>query len=1243
MHEGAQIGPYVLRGLLAEGGMARVYAAQSTESGLRVALKVPIHLDEPDVLDQVRHEVQAMARLTHPHIVPVLDWGSTADGQIYLAMPLVDDRSLREVAGGVDEQGVLALVDQLLDALAYAHDRGVIHRDVKARNLLVTEEPGAPPHLWLTDFGIASLDTGGSLGEELGPVGTPTYMAPEQLRGETNVTPQADLYAVGVLLYLLFEGRRPFPGSTLTDVMASRRTAPRPDFTDRALRAVPPGLEPIVHRLLAEDPLDRYPSASSLRMALAALAPESTRRPLEGGVCLECGERIRPGMAFCPVCETGVPTLFDTGPSPASIATHKTRAVTALAAHIEATHRPLVMSLLERAGAYVRWTGETRAIAAFGVYEESGGELARAAELGLALAQMAEARVGIAPAGVRLGGESVLELRAEDASLLADAADPGGVRISATLREALGASHEIAVDGERCRLLGPVLSKARMNAARLAPLTACAQSVEQRGCARAITLVGENGSGRTLALLQLRELLSKRGWTALSASAAPASEPFGVLSAAIRSFAGLWPGTSRASCAAKLDSYIDDAAVASGAAAVIVADRIEADPGARARALDALGAFFDRLAARAPVLLAIDDLVHVDPSTRELLSILIERLAQRPLLIVTSAEPEQVVLAGSERIELLPMDDEDAHSLIKDVPSSERRRLVKLAAGNPQKLLELGRNATKQAAMLDEDTAERLQKLDAEERAVIELAAAAGRRFFVGQLFDMAGARLEARLGPVLRNLVRQHVFELVEPSSVPGARELVFADEALCDASLARVAHEDACVGHAAAARWLERNASHLGGALVSTIAAHWDAAENPRRAAAWHVRAARRAEAVGELHVALESYRRALVRLDRETLVKSSLDRHGVPFPVDVPSLLGAIARVGVACGEIEHARAAAERLLEVEEPPRAVLRGQARAALAEIARMQGDPQSALLWIDEALRELGPEGDRILRAQLLGRRGWILGYVLGKNDEGRSDGEQALRLLDGLSLPAIESHIYSDLGANELRAGLWDRQLACNRRALALAKTANELSGQVRAHINLSVCYTNRGELERAAEHATEASSLALRTGMHRARIIALNNLGIVELDRGELARARELLESVIELCERHGIRDILHETLPSLGRVLLAQGEIDRALERASEGARIAEREGNTVGVALACRVQALVRARAGDRDAALRALIYAKEALGKDGDAYELAVTDLTRALLLGEDLGALRATLRKLGAEPELEIRRWSVD
>ena len=247
---------------------------------------------------------------------------------------------------------------------------------------------------------------------------------------------------------------------------------------------------------------------------------------------------------------------------------------------------------------------------------------------------------------------------------------------------------------------------------------------------------------------------------------------------------------------------------------------------------------------------------------------------------------------------------------------------------------------------------------------------------------------------------------------------------------------------------------------------------------------------------------------------------------------------------------------------------------------------------------------------------------------------------MVESLEVPGIRSHLYSELGANELRAGRWDRQLECNRQALQLARQAHELTAQTRAHINLSVCFTNRGKLDDAAAHAIEAAALALRVGHARSRTIAINNLGLIRLDQGRAEDARRLLEDVIARCERSGARDVLYETLPSLGRVFLAQGDPARALEMAGRGLALSVEQGHAVGTSLALRVEALARASMGALEEARGCLERANAELGPRGDAYELAINALVRAGIDGTATDEIEAMLVRLGADPELERRRW---
>ena len=256
--------------------MSRVFLAHETALGRRVVVKVlPPEMAAGVNQDRFRREIQLAAGLQHPHVVPVHSAGSSGD-LLWYTMPLIEGDSLRT---RLAKQGELPIKDtvqilrEVADALSYAHSKGVVHRDIKPDNILISSR-----HALVTDFGVAkavSEATGGQSLTSLGlALGTPSYMAPEQAAAEAHLDHRADIYAFGAMAYEMLTGRPPFTGMSAQAVLAAHITqTPEPVTTFR--QAVPPALEGLVMRCLAKRPADRWQSADEITPHLEALLTPS--------------------------------------------------------------------------------------------------------------------------------------------------------------------------------------------------------------------------------------------------------------------------------------------------------------------------------------------------------------------------------------------------------------------------------------------------------------------------------------------------------------------------------------------------------------------------------------------------------------------------------------------------------------------------------------------------------------------------------------------------------------------------------------------------------------------------------------------------------------------------------------------------------------------------------------------------------------------------------------------------------
>jgi serine/threonine protein kinase/tetratricopeptide (TPR) repeat protein len=1063
-HVGALLGGrYRIRRRLGAGGMGVVYEAEHELLGRRVALKMlhPEHAERAEVRRRFENEARAVAALDHPNVVAAFDVGRTPDGAPFVVYELLagDDLEARLAAqGALPIVDVIALGRGIAAGLAAAHALEIVHRDLKPANVFVTEG-GVPKIL---DFGVSKLAPALHLGTTTRTgafMGTPAYMAPEQLRDAASVDARADVYALGVVLHRMLTGAMPHAHATLGELLAAHD---RPPPSSRAKRPeVPEALDALVQLCLAPDRAARPHDARAVHDALVRIAES-----------------------------------FSSSARASTRPPDDRRLVTALVAD-----RPLDEAAVREAGGRVLHeepddtTPFTRHVAIFG---ESGWSRERQeAALRIALAQR-DGVSGLFVIGVVRHDRTHDRVEGDALETFTRAHDRGarGVLVSAELASAFPSVslEELAPGLHRVRDATERVSTPFVGReVELAQLRAALESVEDERRARIVRVEGPPGIGKTRLVDRVLAELDEPGATSASASrvarvaATPELEELALLRAWIEKLAN----------ADTLEQLVASRVLDPSGLASLLGHDTATDPQLRVdRArLAALATLAGLARARSRVLVLVLEDAHEAP--RALLDA-IERLAERDLplaLVVVSrvelplvgAHVETLTLRGLRRrataelaraiastngrprseareephgeLEGPPLDDASP-----EVPSLDGSPLDEAALdalyerteGNPLFVEQLVRGPHSDAPIADGVPATieaalqaRLDALPAHEREALEIASVLDAPFDAEDLRVLGHDDADEVVRALRRRelLVREGERHRIASSLVAATAKRALSDERRC------------ALHAAIAARRIDE------GAAAAVIARHLDEAGDPE-AGPWHVRAARDAAARGEGGAVIRHGERALTLGRREVAL--------------------VLAEAYELAGRLDDEA----RVLEGAEESAEIL---ARRAIVTLRR--GDPASALALFERA--ELtSAHADASTRAKVAGRHA-VAALYAGRLDEARRRLDDAERIVW--------------IHAPELRAeaAIWRAQLAA---------ATGDLGERRHAYWAAVELYRERGDVRRRAQASVNLADVDNRLGAYddavRALRIALDDCAALGLEHAAAYAHANLAYALVRL---------------------------------------------------------------------------------------------------------------------------------
>jgi serine/threonine protein kinase/tetratricopeptide (TPR) repeat protein len=1199
------------------GGMGTVYRALDRDTGKPVAVK-RLDISGKHDAERFNREASVLAELRHPSIVRYVAHGKTERGDHYIAMEWLDGETLHKKLSS----GKLAIIEcvQLgmcvATALAEAHRHGVIHRDIKPPNIFLVS--GAIDRAKLLDFGVARLtghESAGAMTRTGALIGTPGYMAPEQARGEKEILPSADVFALGSVMFECLAAKPPFYGANVMAVLAKilLEEAPR----TRELRPeVPRALDELIASMLAKEPAGRPKDGRAVADALATLS--------FGEVSSE---------------SSIMPTLRDEEPPerPPALTTNEQRVISVvLAGQPEGTAETWTPDQARIRGAELidiveSFEGQAEPLMDGTLLVSLTGKGAatdlavRAARCALVIKDhLQDVPIVLAMGrGVITGRMPFGEVIDRAAIALAEAGS--GVirldRISANLLD--GAGFEIGTDAKGLVLQREVepttgkrtlLGKPTQCAGRdreLLNLEALFVECIGEPLARAVLITGPPGIGKSRVRFELLEKVKARceEMEVLTArgDSLRAGSPFAMLAEAINRSAGIAGGDPIEVRREKLRARLLRHAAAEdvGRIAAFLGELAgipfpdEAHEALRAARQDAMlmgdgmrAAFEDWLEAECrayPVILVLEDLQWGDLPTVKLIDATLRNLSESPLLVLAVARPEVYesfpglwAERNLEEIKLGPLSKKACEKLaitaLLGTGKEDRLRLcVEKADGNPFFLEELVRAV---AAGADDRLPEtvlgmvqaRLDALGTEAKRVLRAASVFGNTFWRGGVMALlGGGDSTARVSDWLEDVVDREIVAKNANARFPREVEYTFRQTLVREAAHAMLTDHDLALGHRLAGLWLESQ----GERDATVLAEHFDRGGEPQKALLFYKRGAEQALEASDFGAAIQRANFAIDRGASGELLGSLHQILGEAYvwrgePAEAEKHLDVAARL-MPQGSIAWFRAVGE-------------------IVASIVR-QGAIDRLDPWIEAAGTAQPAEGAVGAQIVCLARTAENALLVGRYKDVDRL----AKRIQEiEKSAPTLEPLSFARVHRFRARRALHSGDPAAYAIGLLAANKAFEGAGDIRnatnERMNLGFAYAELGEYARAEDALRHAQQAAKRMGLFHVLAWADNNLGNVLGRRGEIEQAREVEARAVDAGRAQGDPRLEGNSRIYLSLIAERGGDLASAEKEAREAAGLLGGLPALKSVALAARARALVGLQRGPE-----ALSSAKEAM------------------------------------------------